>query len=207
MSGRLTELWKDSNYKVKDFSRRQLDLIRGGIKDGLTLEQVRVYMKPEYDDHQMFCIYQAFMSGLSPEQVAIFARPEYSGPAMQAIKLGLSEKFSQEYMDLFMRPEFDGHQMLSIARALGKCPPGMLELLKRYIRPEFDGKQMEVIFDAILSCIPEREIAYFAKPEIDFLDMFDRLQELLDERRSRSYQVSWNQMRDLYPKLRDEGDK
>jgi len=51
------------------FNDRQMEEIRKGFEQDLTMEQVKVYAKPEFKNYQMWEIRWGFKHGLTIEQV------------------------------------------------------------------------------------------------------------------------------------------
>lgn len=58
----------------------------GMIKDGLTIEQVKVYANPEFSWRQMEEIKKGFKNGLTIDQVKFYADYRYDYYQMQTIR-------------------------------------------------------------------------------------------------------------------------
>ena len=68
------------------FNWKQIDEIRGGFDDGLTIEQVKLYAKSDFDYEQMFTIRYGFKNGLTIEQIKFYANPEFNSDQMWEIR-------------------------------------------------------------------------------------------------------------------------
>ena len=68
------------------FNYHQMEEIRGGFAQGLTIDQVKVYAKPEFNSCQMDAIRQGFKMGLLIEQVKLYAKPEFDWQRMWEIR-------------------------------------------------------------------------------------------------------------------------
>ena len=69
------------------FDINQMDVIRRGFKNHLTLEQVKFYAKPEFNWEQMFEICEGFDNNLATmEEVSFYAKPEIHWTQMLQIR-------------------------------------------------------------------------------------------------------------------------
>lgn len=79
-----------------DYLGNEMNQVRYGFKEGLTMEQVRFYAKKEFDANQMIQIRKCYKVGLTMEQVALIANSRSSYESIAALrdcfKLGLSEE-------------------------------------------------------------------------------------------------------------------
>lgn len=90
---------------------RRLKEIRLGLENDLTLEQIKIYARPEFDYSQMSVIRSGLASDFTQEQISRYARPEFSGRQMAQIfwgyRMGLTEDQISEYAD----PNLDVEEM------------------------------------------------------------------------------------------------
>ncbi len=126
------------------FTDDQIGEIRWGFKKGLTVDQVALYAKPEFDYWQMVEIQLGFEYQLATEQLAIYAKPEFGAYQMRQIRLGLEDDLTIEQLAIYAKPEFDHCQMREIRSALRDgLPMGQMEL---FAKPEFDFEQMRIMW-------------------------------------------------------------
>ena len=64
-------------------NKSQIDQVCFGLENGLSMEQVSVYAKPELDSKQMREIRRGLENGLSMEQVSMYAKPELDSKQMR----------------------------------------------------------------------------------------------------------------------------
>ena len=83
-------------YANSKFDSKQMEQIRTGFKNGLTMEQVAGYADPKFNWNQMRQIRAGFENGLTMEQVAGYADPKFEWDQMWKIRLSLEEKCSLE---------------------------------------------------------------------------------------------------------------
>ena len=78
---------------------KYLKFIGGLNKDfgkSLTIEQVKVYADPKFDDDQMFQIRKGLEEGLTIKQIKVFAKPEFDCCQMEEIREGFKNGLSME---------------------------------------------------------------------------------------------------------------
>ncbi len=69
-------------------NQEQRKQIEKGLEQGLTIEQVRLYAKPEFDSDQMREIREGFLKGLSTDQIKLYATTDFDG-----LQMGVLRKF------------------------------------------------------------------------------------------------------------------
>lgn len=92
--------------------------IRKGFERKLSLEQISIYAKPEFDYSAMEEIRVAFEEGLSIEKVSIFAKSEFNSSQMHTIRYAIKEGLDFDKLKIFARPEFVSEQMRQICEGL-----------------------------------------------------------------------------------------
>jgi len=116
-------------YARSEFDGFQMREIRLGLKDGLSLEQIRYYAKPYFDSTQMREIRLGFVKGLTQEQIDLYAKSEFTSHQMREIRLGFEEGLSMEQVMLYAKPELSFIEMKRIRKEL-------VEQVKKRPRPE-----------------------------------------------------------------------
>lgn len=104
---------------LKTFDIKQLNEIKTGYEKGLTVEQISVYAKPEFDTHQMQQILMAIRNGLY-ESVHLFAKPEFDSKQMYQIWVGLYNGLSVSEVSTYTNPILDWTKMRSERTILEK---------------------------------------------------------------------------------------
>ena len=100
------------------FYNTQMEQIREGFKNGLSMEQVQVYAKKNFNWEQMQRIRESFEEGLSIEQVQVFAKSKFNVYQMYEIKKGFENGLSIEEVQTYAKPEFNDDQMEEIRRKI-----------------------------------------------------------------------------------------
>ena len=95
-SDELTEQFITECEHSGKLTNDQMFEICRGFRDGLTIEEVKVYAKPEFNKQQMKEIRRGFERGLSMEQVKIFVKPEINAKQMEKIRLDFQEGLTIE---------------------------------------------------------------------------------------------------------------
>lgn len=159
--------------------------IRKGFESGLSVEQVSVYAKPEFNEYQMRGIRRGFNEGLSIEQISVYAKPEFSCVQMSEIESGFKKGLSIEQISMYAKPEFYDYQMYQIRKGFEK---GLsIEQVDVYAKPEFDIKQMVIIVNGFknglsmeqmqeirhgfINDLSMEQVSVYAKPEFDSYQM------------------------------------
>lgn len=93
---------------------RRLKEIRLGLENDLTLEQIKIYARPEFDYSQMSSIRNGLQSGFILEQINRYARPEFSGGQMAQIYLGYRLGLTEEQISEYADPNIDVEEMDNI---------------------------------------------------------------------------------------------
>lgn len=76
-------------YKLLGLNYYQIEEVKEGFKNGLTIEQVDYYAKPIFDHLQMEELRLAFQDGFTYEQVDSFGKPEFNHEAMNHARIKL----------------------------------------------------------------------------------------------------------------------
>lgn len=152
--------------------------IKNGLKNGLSMEQISVYAKPEFNEYQMREIRCGFNEGLSIEQVSVYAKPEFTCVQMSEIESGFKKGLSIEQISMYAKPEFYDYQMNQICRGLKN---GLsMEQVSVYAKPEFNSNQMKLIEDGFRNKLSMEQVKAYAKPEFDPNQMWE-IENGLDE--------------------------
>lgn len=93
-------------------NREQLSEIAGGIRDGLTPEQIAVYTRMEFSAEQMNSIRLAQAAGLTQSQIDLLTHPDFAPLQMDIIKAGYLAGMSQDQVASYAKPEIPAKQML-----------------------------------------------------------------------------------------------
>ena len=145
----------------KKFTKEQLKWIMRGFKDGLTIEQITMYAKPEFDEKQMREIYLGLRSGLSTEQISIYTKPEFDSYQMHHIWLGFTYGgLTKEQVMFYAKPEFNVPKMI-LGIICFKC--GLTEeQVNFYINREYDDHQICDIYGTFIAFNnnPHRALSY-----------------------------------------------
>lgn len=155
-----------------------MEQIRTGFESGLSVEQVSVYAKPEFNEYQMREIRCGFNEGLSIEQVSVYAKPEFTCVQMSEIESGFKKGLSIEQISMYAKPEFYDYQMNQICRGFKN---GLsMEQVSVYAKPEFNSNQMKLIEDGFRNKLSMEQVKAYAKPEFDPNQMWE-IENGLDE--------------------------
>ena len=88
--------------------------IRRGLEHDLTLEQIKIYARPEFDYSQMSCIRFGLEAGFTQEQLGKYARTEFSGNQMAQIAWGYRMCLTEEQISEYADPNLDADEMEDI---------------------------------------------------------------------------------------------
>lgn len=102
--------WSISNAKL-DFDSEQMEEARLGFENGLTLEQVSLYYKPEFTWKQMKQARKGFENSLTKEQVLLYYKSEFHSVYMSEARLGFENGLTLEQVSLYYKPEYNVVQM------------------------------------------------------------------------------------------------
>lgn len=159
----MSKFTPEQKEKYKEFTENQMDEIKNGFKNGLSEEQVDVYVKPEFNESQMRKIRMGFESGFSMEQVSVYAKPEFNGFQMEQIRTGFESGLSVEQVGVYAKPEFNEYQMREIRCGFNE---GLsIEQVNVYAKPEFTCVQMSEIESGFKKGLSIEQISMYAKPE------------------------------------------
>ena len=136
----------DEVTRGKVFDRSQMQQIREGFKNGLSMEQIQVYADSKFEWGQMGQIRWGFEHDLSVEQVKIYAKPEFNGYQMSEIRNGFEDGLTIEQIQVYANPKFDADygcntQMDEIR--LGFRHGLTMEQVQMYADSKFGWHQME----------------------------------------------------------------
>lgn len=133
-----------------------MEQIRTGFESGLSVEQVGVYAKPEFNEYQMREIRCGFNEGLSIEQVSVYAKPEFTCVQMSEIESGFKKGLSIEQISMYAKPEFYDYQMNQICRGFKN---GLsMEQVGMYAKPELSANQIYAAMNGLRNGISTDKI-------------------------------------------------
>lgn len=123
MIPKLTEEQEQFIAKCKDddFDISQINQICHGFQENLSIEQVSVYAKLEFNWGQMEQIRWGFgYSKLTFEQVSLYAKKEFDYWQMCEIRHGFHGGLTFEQVSIYAKPEYKWEQMRKITKLLKK---------------------------------------------------------------------------------------
>lgn len=156
-------------YAKPEFSYHQMRQIRFGFENGLTNEQVSFYAKLKYDSSVMNEIREGFENGLDFIQVSFYINSDFTENQMREIRLGFQNKLTDKQITFYAKSIFDSMQMKEIRS--GFETELTFEQVALYANPKFSSLQMEIIKRGI-GINPSMELVkVYAEPQIPFLNM------------------------------------
>lgn len=156
-------------YENAGFVRYEMEEIKKGFENGLTVEQVAFYAREEFKFHKMREIRKGFENGLTMEQVKLYAREEFEASQMEEIRLGFQDGLSMEQVAFYARKEFDSYQMDMVRCAL---KIGLnFEQTEFFTKDDFDDSQMEEISKGFQDGLSLEQVKMYAKEEFPYWKM------------------------------------
>lgn len=150
-------------YENAGFVRYEMEEIKKGFENGLTVEQVAFYAREEFKFHKMREIRKGFENGLTMEQVKLYAREEFEASQMEEIRLGFQNGLSMEQVAFYARKEFDSYRMDMVRCAL---KIGLnFEQAEFFTKDDFDGGQILQIRDGFKDGLSFEQVKMYAKEE------------------------------------------
>ena len=110
LTGELTKLIK--NPKLN--SRQMGVIVDAFVDDNLSIEQIKIFAKPEYDYCQMIEIVSGLINGYNDEQMALYTNPKLNHMQMNEILMGLVNGLTVEQIKKFAKVEYGCNKMLEI---------------------------------------------------------------------------------------------
>ena len=190
-----------------DFNDHQLKIIKKGLKNGLSTEQVSLYAKPEfnefqmdeilngfenhipdnlvalyanpvYDTLQMNVMRTGFINGITKEQASIYSDPEYTAQQMHIIMHGFVLHLPIEEINIYANKKFDADQMYEIMYAL-RIKAAPLAQIKHYADPKYCATELSLIYNSLQSGLTPEQICLFVKPGVYSNNQMLAFRELL----------------------------
>lgn len=144
-----------------DFNEHQLKIIKKGLKNGLSTEQVSLYAKPEFNEFQMDEILNGFENHIPDNLVALYANPVYDTLQMSVMRTGFINGVTKEQASIYSDPEYTAQQMHIIMHGFVLHLP--IEEINIYADKKFDADQMcEIMYALQIKVAPVTEIIRFA---------------------------------------------
>ena len=103
----------DEVTRGKEFDSYQIEQIRLGFEDGLSMEQVKIYADSRFDCEQMEEIRKGIIGihALTTEQVNMYVNPKFDVNQMKEIIKGFHHGLTMEQIQEYAEPKFDSEQM------------------------------------------------------------------------------------------------
>ena len=180
-----TSIYADTKY-----SWEQMEEIREGLENGLSVEQVNIYADEKYNEYQMRQIRKGLEKGLSIEEVRLYADEKFNSMQMYEIRYGLENRLDvsiyadEKYNEYQMREikygleqgldisvyadlKFDFEQMREIREGL---EDGLDVSI--YANEKIESYQMSVIKEALLEGMSTDAINLITKPGLSMNSLF-----------------------------------
>ena len=134
----------------------------------------------------MYQIEEGFEDGLSIEQIKLYAKPEFDATYMRVIKEGLKRGFSMEQIQSCIKPEFDEYQMNKVATGFedGLSIEQILSQMNsktQKSRKKYDDEDDEEYYDLVVTYDNNKNILFYKSFEVGseepYIDRFDEVQE------------------------------
>lgn len=124
---------------------KRLKEIRLGLEHDLTLEQIKIYARPEFDFSQMKPIRLGLEAGFTTENINRYARSEFNGQQMMEICSGYVYGLSEEQISRYANPSLDAEQMSNIRWSyIAKLTKEQLQAYNDLLAKKFFVKQDKI---------------------------------------------------------------
>lgn len=151
------------------FNKDQEAQIGIGIEQGLSVDQLKLYMLPDLSAEQMFEIRQGLLMKLPLAEVASYAKKEFSPLQMAELRRGLLNKFPKELMEILSDPRISYFKMRIIGSSVHK---GLsIEEAKLLVQPGLNEDQIFQLLDAFDLGLSIEQVSYMANKEFDWKKM------------------------------------
>lgn len=169
------------------FDDDQLEVIKDGFKKGFTVDQVKLYAKPELDDSIMRAAKYAIEKNYTQEQIDFIINNSSSHNAYEVYR-GIGEGLNTEQLNLILnapteeiseyllyaiKKNFTPEQLNTVANAGENveyvydaiCEDLTPEQTKYYTDPRFNDSQRDFLLDCFKDGITSEQLEFIAKPE------------------------------------------
>jgi DNA-binding transcriptional MerR regulator len=175
MKGDDIEAWEKllENKEIREFMREiskmnfkgfsQIRQIRYGLENGLTIEQVKMYVNPEFYAPRMEQIRLALEHHVSNEKVKIIANEKYEYEQMEQIRLGFENGLTIEQVGNYSDSFFSWQQMEQIRLGCEKHLSS--EKLGMFSKLHFGRFQMAQIRMGFIKNLSKEQVKLYANGE------------------------------------------
>jgi hypothetical protein len=141
----------------------QMFKIREGFKRGLTVEQVKIYAKPEIHHYLMseiqWCLTRSGL--ITEDKIKSYVELKFNGDQIYQIRRGFENGLSDKQVELYAKPEFEDDQMRAIRSGFEE--DGLtIEQAKVFAKPEFNRNQMDEIKQGFKNALPMDKVMFYA---------------------------------------------
>jgi len=84
------------NFDLRYFNKKQKKIIEEGFKNNLSVDEIKIYAKPEFNHFQMMEIMQGIINGLTDYELEILTNPMLSASEMKKIRNILENGYYNE---------------------------------------------------------------------------------------------------------------
>lgn len=152
----------------KNVSENLMFLIRKGINNNYTYEQIKLYARPEISDYQSPIIFEG-LGKLRYEKVAFYADPKYNPEQMLVIMEALRKfEHSFEAIKRFSNSNLTSEQLEFVLKQIKYLGPEQIAILAD---SEYTLEQMQLIKEGFDSKLTNEQVALYAKPELHRFEM------------------------------------
>ena len=174
LEGKITN---EDKTKILDLNldRDKLIEIYNGLNDGLSLDEVKIYAKPEYTRPQMEEIRLLLEHNkiaevkLTDELIQFITNPDLSSTEMELVRICYERDISQNEIEELLNTKFDAYQLKEIIHGLEHNLS--LDEVKIYASLKYYPYQMAQIRLGLEHNLTLDKIKLYAKPEFKYSQM------------------------------------
>ena len=158
---------KDFNFITPKFGEYQMEQIRLGLENGLPLDEVRTYAKPEYDSQKMYekrCALEKINKEIKKYNLLEdYRNLGFNVEQLKEIEMAIDDNLTVDEINIFANLNYNENQMRVIREGI------MLKLdVSTYTNPDFSEQQMTQILLGLKAGI---DVSTYAKLEMNATEM------------------------------------
>ena len=159
----------------KDLEER-LDIILDAICERLTIEQIKVFAKPEFTVNQMESIYQAFIEDCNIEYVLFLANPKIDYEIMDALIYAIKHGLNKEDLEYLVSTKCKKNELKKLADSIANgMPKDKLDIISN---PEFNLSQIREICRGFELGLTIEQVKEYADPNIPSYNMLSMREKM-----------------------------
>ena len=157
-----------NEFLNKGFNKNQIQEITSGLKNKLTIDEIKIFANPNIEYYKMHQIRLGLEHKLTIDEIKLYTKPEYNFRHMAQIRLSIEAKLPKEQIDFIANLKNSNDMHLARVCYENKVPQKEIDDL---LSKNFDKMKIYEICTGLENGLTIDQVKTYANPEYDWSKM------------------------------------